>query len=179
MIELSLLIFVIACCHVGYKLIMRLFSRRTPPLPFFIPSAQEQNLAWGFVFYAVAFGLLTHTAAQRNIFAGLTVILLIAAVSLSFFRAFFCGGFCPLSNICQKILRRRLSAKQILPDPMTPRHAAALLGLSLNNLRRELIEQQYNTITGVLHKRRFLIPELQTLLTKAHDTLTTTVPREQ
>ena len=180
MFELSLLIFVVACGHIAYKLITRLCARQKASIPFFIPTARDLNLVWGFVFYTAAFCLLSHTAAYRNIFAFLTGTLFIGALFLHFCRSFFYGGFCPISGLCKQKLQKRLTAVPLPSQTITPPNAAALLGVSPDALDCETLKKQYDTINSVLQtKRRFLPPDLQRMLTIAYDTLQATLPPEK
>lgn len=179
MFELSLLIFVIACCHLIYKLITRLCSRHKSLIPFFIPTTHDLNLAWGFTFYAAAFSLLSHTALHRDIFAFLAAALFIGALFLHFCRSFFCGGVCPIDGLYKQILQKRLTVLPIQFQTIPPPNAAALLGIPLQGLSRETLKKQYDTILSALQKRRFLSPDLQKLLTIASDTLQATLPPEK
>ena len=170
--EITLLIFIFACCYFSYFLIINIIHPNRYKIVFFIPQIRDSNLTFGSMFFCFAISLNCNNTYLSITLNFLGFLLLIYGYWLHCYKNFFYGGTCYFLSLCKYIatkqIQKQIKLNQLHKHIYNKQEAARTLGISLYKpTSSQSVNTIYNKIISNLIQNNFTPQELITILEQA------------
>lgn len=170
--EITLLIFIFACCYFAYLFIINISQPNRYRIVFFIPQTSDTNLTFGSMFFCFAFALNCNNYYLSLTLTIIGFLLLIYGYWLYCYKNFFYGGQCPFLSLCKYIankqIKKQIKLNQQHRHSYTKREAARILGISsYQQLSSQSLDIIYKKIISNITQNDFTSPELISTLEQA------------